>query len=298
MQLPYEYDAYRHFAEMLERSGTDWLLAMYEVYFDDSGTHTESPLAIAACYISTKNGWRQFVDAWNEIRSSEGFEEFHMADFAAYHDKSKKPFCDWDHIKRKRVYRRIAQAVNENKRIGIAIAIPQQVFNRVVPELPERLKLRFGTYPYTAAVKWLMGSIKRWRERYSITLPMQYVFDQMTDPKAKAELTILWDAATAKGSENELWSKWYGIESPNGYGFQDKRVFLPLHAPDILAWQHNSHMRNVIMQGKDELAHTHEHYRILREDQEMDLSFMTEEQFRKTVADEMAFRPGEEDNVF
>ena len=111
--------AYSHHTSVLERIKRDWSLVMYEVYWDDSGTDRDSPLAIAACYISTKRGWDAFVEAFDEIRWSEGFETFHMVEFAASHDKTKKPFCDWDRVKRKRVYERIAKAINEHKRTGM-----------------------------------------------------------------------------------------------------------------------------------------------------------------------------------
>lgn len=259
---------------------------MYEVYFDDSGTDTQSPMAIAACYISTKNGWNQFVDAWDDIRWSEGFDVFHMADFAAFHDKTKKPFCDWDYVKRDRVYRRLATAINENKRVGIAIAVPQDVFNSVVPMLPDWMRWRVGTYPYTVAVRFLMGAIRNWRLQCGITLPMQYVFDRMADPKAKAEISAVWEHVENKDS----WLDWYGIENEGGYSFQNKADFKPLQAADILAWQQNSHMRNVIMKGLDEHTHTHRNFRILREDQAMDLGFLTEVQFRTAMEKEMAYR--------
>lgn len=71
---------------------------MFQVYFDDSGTDTRSPMAIAACYISTKRGWDEFVQQWDSVRYSEDFDVFHMANFAHYHEKREenKPFCDWD----------------------------------------------------------------------------------------------------------------------------------------------------------------------------------------------------------
>lgn len=42
--------------------------------------------------------------------------------------------------------------------------------------------------------------------------------------------------------------------------------------------------------GGDEMVDTHPNFRVLREDQEMDLSFLTETQFRAAVEKEMAFR--------
>jgi hypothetical protein len=281
-----QYCAYKHFSSMLGRTGTDWLLAMYEVYFDDSGTDTQSPMAIAACYISTKRGWDQFVDEWDDVRYREGFDVFHMADFAAYHDKTKKPFCDWDYVKRQRVYRRLATIINENKRIGIAIAIPQDVFNAVVPTLPDWMRWRVGHYPYTTAVRFLMGAIRNWRTRYGITLPMQYVFDPINDPKAKSEITAMWDNIR----NPQTWLEWYGIESAGGYSFQSRANFKPLQAADILAWQQNSHMRNVVLKGLDDIENVHPNFRILRADQEMDLGFLSEVQFRTAMEKEMAFR--------
>jgi hypothetical protein len=59
-----EYCAYSHFSAMLDRAGEDWLIAVidlepddYELYFDDSGSGSSSPVAVAACYIATKRQW-------------------------------------------------------------------------------------------------------------------------------------------------------------------------------------------------------------------------------------------------
>jgi hypothetical protein len=56
------YDAYSHFSEMLNRTGSDWYLSMLEleVYFDDSGTDANSSVAVASCYVSTKDQWDAF----------------------------------------------------------------------------------------------------------------------------------------------------------------------------------------------------------------------------------------------
>jgi hypothetical protein len=55
----------------------------FEVYFDDSGTDAGTPVAAAACYVSSKNQWDEFVRNWDEVRAKEGFETFHMAEFVA-----------------------------------------------------------------------------------------------------------------------------------------------------------------------------------------------------------------------
>ena len=73
-----QYCAYRHFAGELRNTALSWLV-MFTAYFDDSGTDGNSDIAIAACYISAKRGWDEFVEAWDHARREEGFDVFHMA---------------------------------------------------------------------------------------------------------------------------------------------------------------------------------------------------------------------------
>jgi hypothetical protein len=127
---------------------------MYEMYTDD--THADHPLAIAACYISTKRGWEEFAYELEQIKSSEGFECFHMVDYVAKPERQIKPYCDWDGAKRERVYRRLVKAINQNKRIGLGIAVPKEVFDRVVPTLPGPLRKKCGKNHFAFAVKMLL----------------------------------------------------------------------------------------------------------------------------------------------
>jgi hypothetical protein len=49
---------------------------MFSVYFDDSGTHSESDIALAACYIGTLDRWERLAEDWDAARRDEGFETF------------------------------------------------------------------------------------------------------------------------------------------------------------------------------------------------------------------------------
>jgi hypothetical protein len=249
---------------------------MFEAYFDDSGTDSSSSIAIAACYVSTKRGWETFVKEWNIARYEEDFDVFHMADFAAKPDLGKKPFCDWNLEKKERVYKRLATIINENKRIGCGIAVPKDVFDRLVPSLPEKLREQFGTHHYTFAVKAVIALIGEWRLELGITLPVQYVFDRMG--KGRGEIGALWDNVHEEKWMGEI----FGMEC-NGFSFHNKADLKPLQAADVLAWQMNWHMRNVINIGKHDVEDAHFHFRLLRSDQEMKLGFLTEGNFRNTI---------------
>jgi len=266
-----QYCPYRHFSSMLERTGTDWLIAMFEVYFEDSGTHPGSEIAIAACYVSTKRLWDEFTKEWDNARWEEGFEAFHMAHFLAPKEHGHKPFCDWDNTKKDHVYSRLAKIVNENKRIGIAIAVPKKSYDAV----PERIRNYHGHEHYTFAVRMCLLRIAEWRYKCGITLPIQYIFSWEMGRKRK-EIESIWE------NMHPSWQERFGIE-PEGVSFQHHEHFKPLQAADILAWQMNNHMRKIWPLGHDTLDVLHHGFRVLREDQEMDLGFFTEEQVQKWV---------------
>src|SRR5438105_4477190 len=135
---------------------------MFTAYFDDSGTDGNSDIAVAACYISTKRGW--FVEAWDRARWEEGFECFHMAHFLAPAEQNHKPWCDWDNGKKQHVYARLAEIINENKRIGIAVAVPKDIWDST----PEHVRQHYGRQHYTFAVRMCMNRIFRWREASGI----------------------------------------------------------------------------------------------------------------------------------
>jgi hypothetical protein len=257
---------------MLERTGTDWLIAMFEVYFDDSGTHPQSEIAIAACYISTKRLWDEYVNEWNYVLAEEQCgEAFHMTEFVAKPEHGHKPYCDWDNTKKDRVYARLAKIINDNKRVGIASAVPKKAYDAV----PERIRNYHGHEHYTFAVRMCLMRIAEWREKCGITLPMQYVFSWEMGRKRK-EIESIWE------NMHESWQKRFGIE-PDGISFQHHEHFKPLQAADILAWQMNNHMRKILPLGHDNMDVLHSGFQVLREDQEMDLGFFTEDQIQKWV---------------
>jgi len=253
---------------MLERTGLRWWLAMFEleVYFDDSGTDRGTPVAVAACYISSKEQWEQFVKNWDRVRTDEGFDVFHMAEFVARPDAGHKPFCDWDKTKKDRVYRKLASIINTRARKGFAVAVPKQPFDEFQ---------QFSENHYVFAVKTVLGYIDNWRQKFSISIPMQYVFE--SGSLGEDQLRQIWkDCLLHKHSQER-----YGIV-PNGVMFQDKRLFKPLQAADILAWQMQNNMRRTVMIGRDplDLRLAHPGLLMLRKKALLELVFYSREQTR------------------
>jgi len=255
------------------------LITMFTAYFDDSGTDGNSDIAVAACYISAKRGWDEFVEAWDRARWEEGFEYFHMAHFVAPRVHGHKPWCDWDNTKKDHVYNRLAKIINENKRVGIALAVPKTVYDAA----PERVRRHYGKQHYTFAVRMCMNRIVRWRAASMITLPMRYTFDwEMQRTAKREEITKIFELIGKP--QNQPVATLLGFE-PSGYSFEHKEEFKPLQAADILAWQMRSHMRNIGPLGHDDVSLCHPGFRQLRENQEVDLGFFTKEQIENFVAE-------------
>jgi hypothetical protein len=265
------YCAYSHFSSMLERTDGDWFLAMFEVYFDDSGTDLESDIAIAACYVSTKRGWDEFTREWKQAAYEEGFTTFHMAEFVAPNKHGHKPWCDWDNQKKDRVYNRLAKIINENKRAGIACAVPKLSYGTLRRETHEA----YGYQHYTFAVRMCLSQVIEWRAKSLITLPMQYIFDwEMHASPKRREIQVIFSTL------HESWEPHLGT-GKDGCSFQHREEFRPLQAADVLAWQMNSHMRKIFPLGQDDTNLCHPGFMTLRKDQEMNLGFFTEDQLRK-----------------
>ncbi len=257
------YCAYSHYAAMLGRTGVDWLIAVYETYFDDSGTNAQSDIAIAACYVSTESGWRNFVKEWDRARDEEGFDVFHMAEFIAPREQGHKPWCDWDNPRKDRVYTRLATIINENKRIGLAAAVPKAVYNKV----PERIREHYGQEHYTFAVRMCLMGIANWRRESFIRLPMQYIFD-WEKPGTPKHIEV----SQTMGTIHEALKPMFGMDD-GGFSFQHRNHFKPLQAADILAWQMNNYMPKIYPHGENEEdldALLKPGFKILRLDQEMD----------------------------
>jgi uncharacterized protein DUF3800 len=256
-------------------------MVMFTAYFDDSGTDGNSDIAVAACYISTNRGWDEFVNEWDRVRWEEGFgtTAFHMAEFVAPPSQGHEPWCNWDKPKKDHVYGRLATVINVNKRVGIAVAVPKTVWDRT----PDHIRGHYGRQHYTFAVRMCMNRIVRWREQSLIKHSVRYVFDwEMQRSQKREEISKVLEIV-ARPQNREV-ADLLGLE-PNGYSFEHKEEVKPLQAADILAWQMRSHMRTIWPLGKDDVSRCHQGFKLLREDQDVDLGFFTEEQINKFVSD-------------
>ena len=272
------------FSAMLDRTGEDWHIAVidilpddYEVYFDDSGTHAESGVAVATCYLASQVQWKEFVRNWDDVRKEEGFDVFHMADFMLNPERQVKPFCDWDNKKKERVYRKVAAIIRIRAQRGFGLAVTKKDYDDFATD---EVKSHYAKDHYAYAVKCVIGLIREWRERWSVIRPMQYIFDQMPKGKgSKGEIMAVWESIRDDPQSAER----HGLVK-DGYSFQDKTVFKPLQAADILAWNMYNHQVNVIAKGLHDVKDCDWKFKLLRDGRPMTLGWLTREQMKKNFS--------------
>jgi len=226
----------------------------FALYCDDSGTHAESDIAIAGCYITTVEQWQEWKRNWDEVNAREKFGVFHMADFVA--KKKKFALPEWqDDVKRDRTIKALINVTTTRMRFAIAAAVVKSAYDEIVPA---DMRPRLGKNHYTFAIRMCVAFIENWREQHGYTEPMQYVFDRLT--KGKGDIDDAFSIAASGGSEAV---RRYGIYN-DGWSFESKESIIQLQAPDIWAYENYRYSVDRFFPPVEKKKPLRESYRILR----------------------------------
>jgi Protein of unknown function (DUF3800) len=207
---------------------------MVTLYFDDSGTHPQSDVAIAAAYVSSVEQWVSFQKDWNYARHQDGFNVFHTADFMAKQGEFSAP--EWqDEDKCRQTIERLIGLINIRVRHLFICGVLRKPYDTFIAPDPKLAKL-CGRNHYVFAVKHCLNFIKEWKAEWASKENVKYIFDRV--PKGSG----------IKKEINEVFNEFvndpsnpFGIEA-GGYGFENKAEVTPLQAADILAWHAYDHM--------------------------------------------------------
>lgn len=241
----------------------------WSVYFDDSGTHAQSAIAVAACYIAPTPQWLRFGRVWQKVAERENFSVFHMADFNARQGEFKR----WDDDKRNRVIRRLIQIIRQYTTQGFALALPKSDYDAV---MPADLKAKMGNHHYSWCVKLCFGQIEKWRQKCRFTSPMEYVFEDGTRGATGELLNTLTKYVKTQKDALER----YGLER-NGFSFKKKEDAVELQAADILAWETCHQMKHVVFSKTPKISR--KSYSELRRGYHAEVFFIKRPQIEKWV---------------
>jgi hypothetical protein len=97
----------------------DRIMVMFSAYFDESGTHTDSPVATVAGFLASDIRWGKFQSPWKKILDELGVDYFHMTDFIA----GKKEYAGLSKEQKQKIVDRLTKAINRYATIPIAAAV-------------------------------------------------------------------------------------------------------------------------------------------------------------------------------
>lgn len=193
---------------------------MFTAYFDESGTHSNSPVTVVAGYIATNEQWSEFEREWKEVMQNAGIPFFHMSKFESRQGEYK----NWNSDKRIRIQERLIGIIKRRVRIGFASAIRLSDYSEV---MDGRDRILYGS-PYAFCLISCMKLVAAWADKYEHQEPIVYVFES---------------GAGCDGEIGAIFSRSFSKESVRSryrvgdLAFGDKRGIVQLQAADILAYE-------------------------------------------------------------
>lgn len=195
-------------------------LGIFTAYLDESGTHKTSSVVVVAGFISDASRWENFTQEWKEALDDYHLAYFHMTDF----ENKRGQFKGWNGQERKNRLNRFLGIIKKYALYSMGWAVPRQPFDAILSEPAKAICVdayglaAIGCFRSFAQIA-VDPRVDGWGE---------YVME--SGARGSGALLKIFNI----GSEDPEWLDNNRIKSLT---FQDKRLFLPLQAADILAYE-------------------------------------------------------------
>jgi hypothetical protein len=198
---------------------------MLEAYFDESGTHADSPVMCVSGFLFNPRNRRGLEKEWRaELQrvqqSYRNVKHFHMKELAP----GGGQFRDVPNEERQAIERRLVEIINLRKTYGFTAAVSETEF---FATMPPNWIASWGQ-PYTTCVRLCLQYMGHWADRNRYYGQIAYVFENGHRHQFEAEQLLRTIAADPEAARQIR----YG-----SHRFADKRLVLALQAADVMAWQ-------------------------------------------------------------
>ena len=215
---------------LISGRGRGWkglLIVPLTVYLDDSGTSPSQQVACATALIIPAPRLILMEREWENLKTKEGFSDFHVSEYVARNHKSE--FAKWDDAKHKRVYRRVCEITKKYVVQIFSLSINKPDYDGLVVD---DLRDFVGRYHYSWALRHVLKFAQRWRLNIPNMPPYEWVFDfmQLRDP-ARIEVEEILEQAEAVAEVER------GVKGDFlNYSFRQRRTLAGLQCADLVAW--------------------------------------------------------------
>lgn len=225
---------------------------MLQAYIDDSGSDLKGPAYVLTGYASDIQSWFDFTDEWQAMLAQHpGIEYFKMREA----ESLKGQFEGWS---------------REQATAKIHALIP--IINRYAGH---RIECVFWQEHYDSAMNWYLPEIKKQlspmdfnRVKKAFSNPYFLAFSLVMTDFAKRLahdnsddiVDFIFDSQGAIGKRAVEWwresheilpNMHYEKHLPNEPVHRDEKIFLPLQAADLLAWQTRRRLEDYNIYGKE-----------------------------------------------
>jgi len=194
-------------------------LIVLDGYFDESGTHKGSETIVVAGFLAHVDAWRAFESHWKAALREYGLSFFHMSDFA-----QRAKGYDWPEDVRRDRLGNLISIINNHTLHSVGVGLPKKLFDSVFTGRVR--KIVGGPYGFAAWLAILMTG--RDLDELPFATGASYVFED--GAPRKGELIAAYESlAKFRGGKAAL--------HVLSLRFEDKKIFVPLQAADILAYE-------------------------------------------------------------
>ena len=197
---------------------------MFEAYFDESGTHRNSPIMCVAGYLIESDQCRRFQVEWDAVLSKYRIPYFHMSDCA----HGSGVFAGVPKNIRSAICQSLIETIKLRAEIGIAVSVSESEFQSLMP-------VEFRVDPYSFCVSYCMQGVIAWAEKYKVAEPISYFFESGHKNESIANNLINW----FRHSQSLVNGFRY-----HSHTFVSGKKLCGIAAADLLAWEFLAAHRN------------------------------------------------------
>lgn len=195
-------------------------MALFEAYFDESGTHDDAPFTFVAGLIAKKSSWLSISNQWQSVLDKFQVESCHATDLNNFQGE----FSGWDEEKRRAFYGKFFSVLSsESGLISIGCGVERKVFNEIVKDYPKP-----PLTPYLLCAEYCLahtGGIAMGKKHWP---PVAVVFEfrqQHSSPTFEHTMSIL---------KSPKMRKLYNI---NSITWMAKKNVVPLQFADMFVYE-------------------------------------------------------------
>jgi hypothetical protein len=198
-----------------------WKLVIH-AYFDDSGKESDpdNRIVCIAGYLAAEHHWNFFLEEWGHQLIRHGLKWLHTTDFMA--DAGEYETLKWDWPRKRAVLESFIKTIKDAQLIGFGVSVDADAWRKIPKEVTDR-----------------EGDA----QQFCFMRIMRMIVERMKIARPRDFISVMFDCD--RGFTPARFRRFLGVRDKDpeallyfqSFGIAEPKVYLPLQAADLLAWQ-------------------------------------------------------------